>query len=331
MEDDDEHNDAGEFPIQKLLYMYGTGITGCTLYFNLKAIPFIALLVWLGIALNQFREQERGGLLTMDALGETPLYHLTQSSDQLFYKEHNQHVDNTSLAELIQLRQMSVLIKEDIIDHDLVIDVYCESYFAENRCQFLIKCDPTTLMQTDEDDGCLLIHYAESSIQTFQFVFDYIIRYYPTKKGISLLFKKDNNNDTPFQDACGDLGREEVMKVVEETLCRYLDTTLDIVEALVLAATDETVHLDCVHFLLTREPDMLVKLLSRSTDNNDNDDNHNTDDDGDDSIIKDEYDSNEIRIVRDGRRRDLIDDGRNNIKEHHGPNQSSRSEESQQK
>ena len=53
-----------------------------------------------------------------------------------------------------------------------------------------------------------------------------------------------------------------MIKVVEDTLIRYSDTPLNITEVLVMAAIDENSHLDCVYFLLRREPDILQKILS---------------------------------------------------------------------
>jgi hypothetical protein len=41
--------------------------------------------------------------------------------------------------------------------------------------------------------------------------------------------------------------------------------TSNIMEALITAAIDENVHLDGVYFLLRREPDVLVKLLSQTS------------------------------------------------------------------
>jgi len=71
---------------------------------------------------------------------------------------------------------------------------------------------------------------------------------------------------------CEQYGSEKVMEVVEDTLIRYtsssssLDsnkttTRLNIVDALLSAAIDENVHLDCVYVLMRRHPDMLMKLL----------------------------------------------------------------------
>ena len=78
--------------------------------------------------------------------------------------------------------------------------------------------------------------------------------YYPHKKGISLLFKESNNNRTPFQYACMNNGRNEVMDAVEDTISRYYseERPWDIVDALLTAAIDDQIHLDCVFFLLRR-------------------------------------------------------------------------------
>ena len=49
------------------------------------------------------------------------------------------------------------------------------------------------------------------------------------------------------------------MKVVEDILIRYSDTPINITEALITAAIDEDIHLNCVYFLLRREPDIVMK------------------------------------------------------------------------
>jgi hypothetical protein len=106
---------------------------------------------------------------------------------------------------------------------------------------------------------------SNSNIQEFRMLFENRIRYcYPNERGIRLLFfKKNDHNRTPFQCACEEFGYEEVMKVVDDTLIRYSDTPINITEALITAAIDE--HLDCMYFLLRRQPDVLHKLLSSST------------------------------------------------------------------
>jgi hypothetical protein len=83
------------------------------------------------------------------------------------------------------------------------------------------------------------------------------IRYYPNKKGICLLFIK-----THFQVACRRFGYEEVMRIVDDTLIRYSDTPINTTEALIMAAMNKNIHLECIYFLIRRQPDILHKLLS---------------------------------------------------------------------
>jgi hypothetical protein len=104
---------------------------------------------------------------------------------------------------------------------------------------------------------------------------------------------------TSFHIACEMFGYEKVMEVVEETLVHSssssssLDDTppLNIADALITAAIDEYVHLDCVYFLLRREPDVLQKLLSSTqaagSNNNNNNDENDSDDDGNDGNSND--------------------------------------------
>jgi len=55
-------------------------------------------------------------------------------------------------------------------------------------------------------------------------------------------------------------------EVVEKTLS---DTPCNTSEALLSAVIDERIHLDCLYFLLRREPDVLMKLLSTTTESDD--------------------------------------------------------------
>jgi hypothetical protein len=50
----------------------------------------------------------------------------------------------------------------------------------------------------------------------------YGIRYFPKKKGVVLLFRKNGRNKTPLQYACiPESRREEVIKIVEKILADY--------------------------------------------------------------------------------------------------------------
>ena len=53
------------------------------------------------------------------------------------------------------------------------------------------------------------------------------------------------------------------MEVIEEILIHYYsDTPINITVGLAMAAINDNIHLNCVYFLLRREPDILFKLLS---------------------------------------------------------------------
>jgi len=198
---------------------------------------------------------------------------------------------------------MDLLKKDDIQDYKLVRELFWQSYFAENRFRFLVEWDPKSLLQTTGifgSYGYLPLHYAAnaygSSFQGFRSVFNFGIRYFPSKKGIILLFQKNDNGDTPFQLACRRFKRNEITEAVEDTLARYSpNTPINNVHAMMLAATDERIHLDGVYFVLRRQPDVLMRMLRRRLINNNNNshrtrgqDNNvddNDDDDDDDGII----------------------------------------------
>ena len=238
---------------------------------NYKGAPFILLFVRLAIEFDQFTEELRGGLLCEDNDGDNVLQHLVLSSNLVLGRDHNRIVDETFLKVLIQLRRMGLLKKEDIRTYDLLNRLCLQDYFAEDRFRFLVEWDPTALREA-KFFRCLPLHNCNkhntanhTAVERFRLVFEYGIRYYPKKIGISLLFKKDSYGITPFQIACSNVGYDDTMKAIEDSLRNNTAGPYNVVDALITAAIDEHVHLDCVYFLLRREPDVLVKLLSSST------------------------------------------------------------------
>ena len=282
--DDDYEN--RKHPIQLLAFSRITATLEC----NTKAASFIPIVARLAIEFGSFEEDKRGGLLCEDTDGDNVL-HLLMLSEHTPPDRHNlQHqiIDLTFSNVLWRLRRRGLLKKEDIQRYGLLNKLCCHSFFAKNRFQFLAKWDRNALTHTDEDGSLPLYHVVHNtSIQGFKKVFDYGIRYYPKKKGINLLFRKNNLNKTSFQRACERFGYEEVMKIVDDTLTSYADTKpINTEEALLSAAIDENIHLDSVYFLLRRQPDVLAKLLSShssstgsvvTSTNNDNNNNNNRD------------------------------------------------------
>ncbi|OEU18121.1 hypothetical protein FRACYDRAFT_238555 [Fragilariopsis cylindrus CCMP1102] len=240
-----------------------------------KAVSFIPLVARLALEFGLFEEKERGGLLLEDECGDNMLQFLVND----FFIDHHvddminrEDVDDMYLNVMIQLRQVGYFNREDIQKYGLVLVLCRCRVVSEKRFRFLVEWDPTSLIKTEERTGNLPIHFAMksfptimksfSTIQDFRIVFEYGIRYYPKRKGISLLFKKNHFNIPHLHIICRTFKSEDVMKVVEDILIRYSDTPINTTEALITAAIDEDIYLDCVYFLLRREPDILQKLLS---------------------------------------------------------------------
>jgi hypothetical protein len=259
------------YPIHYLSYFPTTiGNGGIYQYCcNYNSAPFILLFVRLAIEFGQFTEELRGGLLCKDNHGNNVSERLVLSSHFMYSEDHNRRVDETFLEVLIQLRRMGLLKKEDIRRYRLLHRLCHQDYFAENRFRFLVEWDPTALVDPNFFKS-LPLHIANAAthttVQRFRLVFEYGIRYYPKKIGISLLFKIDSFGKTPFQIACSnvDIGYEGTMKAIEDSLRNNTTGPYNVADALITAGIDKYVHLDCVFFLLRREPGVLVKLSSTS-------------------------------------------------------------------
>ncbi|OEU14506.1 hypothetical protein FRACYDRAFT_241053 [Fragilariopsis cylindrus CCMP1102] len=280
----------GYYPIQCLTFRYmGLFQLEC----NLKAVSFIPLLARLATKFGQFMDEQRSGLLSTDGKINV-LRDLVRTDTEHYNRDHHELVDTKYLIVMKKLRQMGYLKKEDIRRYDILDTLWDDHILAEKRLRFLVEWDPSSLLQSDKVDNIPLHDAALNlSIQPFQIVFKYGLLYFPKKKGICLLFQNNRNSTTPFQHACSIFGQDEVMTVVEDTLLDYQRSSshddsnnaepYNGVDALIMAAIDESVHLDCVYFLLRRQPDVLVKLLSQSSSSNDDDDNIISHD-GDDGI-----------------------------------------------
>jgi hypothetical protein len=260
---------------------------------NLKAVSFILLLARLATEFGQFMDGQRSGLLSTDGKINV-LRDLVRTDTEHYNRDHHELVDTKYLIVMKKLRQMGYLKREDIRRYDILDALWDDHILAEKRLRFLVEWDPSSLLQSDKVDNIPLHDAALNlSIQPFQIVFKYGLLYFPEKKGICLLFQNNKNSTTPFQHACSIFGQDEVMTVVEDTLLDYQRSSsqddsnnaepYNVGDALIMAAIDESVHLDCVYFLLRRQPDVLVKLLSQSSSSNDDDDNIISHD-GDDGI-----------------------------------------------
>ena len=248
---------------------------------NTQAVSFVHLFIALAMQFNSFEEHERGGLLIEDEDGKNTLHFLvTKTHPNCQQRENCQFIDSTYLAVLIRLRQSNFLKREDIIPNELVHHLCGQQggdQFHKERFRFLTGWCPESLHEID-DYGFLPLHVVAMhdgrSIEPFRCVLNAEMRYFPYKIGINMLFKKDIDGDTPFEMAvqCWQLcrggnveqRRKEVMDLINTTLTQYSTTSptpLRIGDALIVAATDDSIHLDCVYFLTRRHPDKICGML----------------------------------------------------------------------
>ena len=123
-----------------------------TFFPHLLRRVFLPLLIRLAIEFGIFKKQLRGGLLINDTSGNTVLQSLAMSSnsnDEKFNTiNHFTIVDDSFLDALVKLKEMGCIKKEDICDHDLLINI-CGSrngnFFSFKRFQFLVECNPYAL------------------------------------------------------------------------------------------------------------------------------------------------------------------------------------------
>jgi hypothetical protein len=215
------------------------------------------------------------------------------------YEEHQIHIDEINLSVIKKLREQNLFYKEDIQREDLMECLLCcckgkdntgsissSFYFAERRFRYLVDWDPISLTKerNNQIDGKLPLHLSiqynynfnsntrTHSTRGFRSVLDAGIRHFPTKVGF--LFHKDIKDRTPFQMACKIYGKEVVMQIVDDVVTTAItnSSSSTFMETLITAAIDETIHLDCIFFLLRKEPSV---LLQTSYVSNEDEDRHN--------------------------------------------------------
>jgi hypothetical protein len=172
---------------------------------NVKAVFFVPILARLAIEFGCFDEVLKGELLCKDYHGRDVLENLMFIDNRSENREYHEFIDDKYLQVLIQLRKKDLLKKEDFQSYNLLI-WFCinDLYYAGKRFRFLVEWDPDTLIHPDTMYGNLPLHFIStqsSSIRGFKLIFEYGIRYYPKKNGINLLFRKNNDGNTPFQVA----------------------------------------------------------------------------------------------------------------------------------
>ena len=237
---------------------------------HIKALPFVPLFAQLAIELNSFEEDERGGLLSENTFsGDITLKCLAQNDT-----DNATTIDTTCLAVLVRLRQLGLLKKEDIQEYELVQELLFTCVpFPEHRFRFLTDWDPSALLYSNPEYRYLPLHFAAMpfSVAGFRAILDASIQYFPRFRGLLSLFQIDYENNTPFRLACKctNSTRDIVMDVIENTLAQQYSSAnttripFDFGTALMSAASDARIHVDCLYFLARRQPTTMVNLVRR--------------------------------------------------------------------
>ena len=244
-----------------------------------KSVPFIPLLAKLGIELNQFQTEERGGLLYRKW---NVLRSLVNNDCRDWYDEEDEDqqrlVDEVYAAVLKDLGDMGILRSEDIHREDLMRELSHLEPFPEHRFRYLVGFDPTCFNENSTERRHRGGHDRQSSIYknwiqqndilVFRFVFELGAFHFPTE--MAFLFHIDDEDDfTPFELACHEYGTEKVKIILQHFLLFGSRTHIksdsageNMSKALVYAAYKREVHLDGVYFLLQRDPGCYCRAAS---------------------------------------------------------------------
>jgi hypothetical protein len=250
---------------------------------TVKAVSFVPLVARVALELGVFEDIDRGGLLAGD---KSVCANIVYMSVSRTYDAYSYDVLNK-------------MVSAEDIQRYAIWNKMTLRRFSNYAFQTLVNFNPSVLIKSNRSRLCIPLYYAAqkpTTIELFKIVFKTGIQYYPNKVGISLLFRMVNTDKTPFQIACVKFCRDEVMDVVESILLQFQQRRhvlndgnsnkinnagpYNVIDALLTAATDENIHLDCVYFLLRREPDVLQKLLAMKDDDDDDNNNNNNSDIG---------------------------------------------------
>ena len=259
--------------------------------YTLRLVSLIPLIVKLGIKLQLFDEEERGGLLSVcynsvHTNGWNPLQFIISYTRD---KHTTNATDECFSAVVERLRKENLFMKEDIQQYYLsrtLCVIYEEGYFLESQVQCIVDMDPMILSLpcVPENGNWLPIHWSTNNnnkdSQQFIFLLKEGLKYFPEKFGFLFSEGTQQQNgqmfpSTPFQKACRNYGRENVMDEImnhipaeyrsitpisttSTTATTFMTTTTTTtttteISLLISAVTDESIHIDCLYILLRND------------------------------------------------------------------------------
>ena len=260
---------------------------------SLKSLPFVPLIAELGDEYQFFDEKQRGGIWdsffnSNARWKETALYQIVTNKiilgkQKIHSDEFYRQIDDVSLSVLVRLKEKGFLKKQDIWDCvDLLVNEAPSR--TRKRLRFFLDWDPTIVQAKSDEraatfysvycnsllEYCIWqchIHGAvDGMLERFQTLLELGLLYYPEE--IGFLFHRDNllemRPKPAFPTACRILGRDKVVRVVNESISKYIRGRRDTFHKLVfVAATKDEILLDGLYLLVRRDPAALITLLSK--------------------------------------------------------------------
>jgi hypothetical protein len=233
-----------------------------------KSVSFIPLLARLGIELNQFQKEERGGLCyrrwnVFRSLVNTDCRKWYDTNDE--YQQRL--IDENYVAVLKSLGEMGLLQRQDVQNEDLFWELSLNKSLPERKFRYLVDFDPSCFYDR-RPSTIYKILFQYDDVEVFRMAFQLGMLHFPTQVGF-LFFLDRHDGCTPFDRACYEYGSDTVTKIVGDVLVESNDCNngsdgeINKMKALIWAATNSNVHLDGVYFLLRRDPGRYCHAISK--------------------------------------------------------------------
>jgi len=186
-------------------------------------------------------------------------------------RDHQRLVDEKFLAIIERLRTMELFTKQDIKKNHLIYAIYHSgtTYFSELRFRYLVNWNPASFAKyfthniktgkkkTNPLHSIINFH---KDMNAFRTVFTLTMEHFPLR--IGWLFRKDIYGETPFQKASTKYGTEQIKTILDEALNNQSQHDENfILKSYVIAASDESVDVECDFILLSRDPSIALQTL----------------------------------------------------------------------
>merc|ERR1712238_393372 len=219
-----------------------------------------------------FAPKERGGLITSagNMINELAKRNYTDYNKRKC-SEHQRLVDEKFIAIIARLRTLQLFTKQDIKKNHLIYAIYHSgtTYFSELRFRYLVNWNPASFAKyftnniktgkkkTNPLHSIINFH---KDMNAFRTVFTLTMEHFPLR--IGWLFRKDIYGETPFQKASTKYGTDQIKTILDEALNNQSQHDENfILKSYVIAASDDSVDVECDFILLSRDPSIALQTL----------------------------------------------------------------------